>query len=214
MRAFKTELEVLKRLKHRHMVEYFGSYTDPSYLGLVMSPVADGNLCNFLAQVSNSLDKKSLLRSFFGCLSYALAYLHSSQIWHKDIKPQNILVKGDNVLFTDFGVFLDWTETSRSTTQDETILTQWYCAPEVAEFEPRGSSSDIWSLGCVFLEMLTVLKGETLDDMRAFYEVTGSQSQFFRSNPVASEQWMLKLEQVDRTESDNPPLAWEGNASD
>ncbi|KAH0536550.1 hypothetical protein FGG08_006580 [Glutinoglossum americanum] len=207
MKSFKAELEVLKRLKHRHVVELVGSYTDSAYLGLIMSPVADSNLAMFLAQVAGSPDERPLLRTFFGCLSYALQYLHNSQIRHKDIKPQNILVKGSNVLFTDFGVSLDWSDMSRSTTQGATILTPKYCAPEVADYEPRNASSDIWSLGCVFLEMATVLKGETLDDMKAFLDTQGSQSQFYRNNPVATEKWMLKLESVG-AEPDSDPILW------
>jgi hypothetical protein len=41
MKDFERELEVLKRLKHQHTVVFIGSYTDPLYLGLIMSPVAD-----------------------------------------------------------------------------------------------------------------------------------------------------------------------------
>jgi serine/threonine protein kinase len=74
-KTFEAELEVLKRLKHRHTVELIGSYTDRSYLGLLMSPVADCDMSQFLSPHPMSADSKSLLRSFFGCLSTALAYL-------------------------------------------------------------------------------------------------------------------------------------------
>jgi serine/threonine protein kinase len=48
IKAFKTELGVLKRLKHRHIVEYVGNYTDSNYMGLIISSVADCNLSDFL----------------------------------------------------------------------------------------------------------------------------------------------------------------------
>jgi serine/threonine protein kinase len=84
-----------------------GRYTDPKYLALIMSPVADCNLAAYYTLAASSEDKMSLLRSFFGCLANALQYLHSSKIRHRDIKPENILIDGSNVLLTDFGLSFD-----------------------------------------------------------------------------------------------------------
>lgn len=74
-----------------------GSYTDPKYFALLTSPVADYDLASYMAEAVNSVDKQSLLRTFFGCLYNGLQYLHQSQIRHRDVKPQNILVKGSTV---------------------------------------------------------------------------------------------------------------------
>ncbi|KAF3923439.1 Ankyrin-1 [Orbilia brochopaga] len=227
MKAFRAELEVLKRLRHRHVVEYVGSYTDTQHLGIIMAPVADGNLAWFLDTITTAdnsfktsssdqtspAEKRALLRTFFGCLASALDYLHSSQIRHKDIKPQNILVMaGTGPLLTDFGLSLDWGDLSRSTTRGvPAALTPRYAAPEVAEHEPRGTSADIWSLGCVFLEMVTVLKGETLENMKSFYESHGSESVFYRANEEANKEWAKILEGKGGTTADNAPLRWIGN---
>ncbi|EPS38648.1 hypothetical protein H072_7646 [Dactylellina haptotyla CBS 200.50] len=235
MKAFKAELEVLKRLRHRHTVEYVGSYTDAQHLGIIMAPVADGNLAWFLNKIvaednnrtitatvsstgsdgssldgTTSVEKRALLRTYFGCLASALGYLHTSQIRHKDIKPQNILVMpGTGVLLTDFGLSFDWAELSRSTTKGApAALTPRYAAPEVAEHEPRGASADMWSLGCVFLEMVTVLKGETLEDLKEFYNSHGSESIFYRANDVANNEWIKVLEGKGVTRADDIPLAW------
>jgi serine/threonine protein kinase len=207
MKSYTSELEVLKRLKHRHVVKLVGSYTDPIFLGLVMSPVADCNLSDYLTQDPISPDKKSLLRSFFGCLATALAYLHNARIRHKDIKPQNILVKGDSILLTDFGLSLDSSDSTRSTTEGPTAMSLRYCAPEVFYYEPRNSSSDIWSLGCVFMEMVTVLKGEAIQMMRTYFESHGSHGQFFHNNFEATDEW-LSLLSVTEPHSDNKPVQW------
>ena len=98
MRYLESELVVLKRIKHQHFVRYVGSYTDPSFVGLIVMPVADENLSEFLRNVPTLSGKekesqRKLLWSFFGCLANALAHLHFVfMIRHKDIKPQNILV--------------------------------------------------------------------------------------------------------------------------
>ena len=102
-KSYIRELEVLKRIKH-HIVELVGSYTDAQYLGLIMSPVADGDLRNYLAEAPFPDGKRLILLSFFGRLAAALAYLHGKNIRHKDIKLENILIKGKMVLFTDFGI--------------------------------------------------------------------------------------------------------------
>jgi serine/threonine protein kinase len=70
-----------------------------------MTPVADHDLSVFYQFVAT--EKTPLLRSFFGCLAGALDFLHKDKIRHRDIKPQNILVKGSHVYLTDFGISLD-----------------------------------------------------------------------------------------------------------
>lgn len=129
------------------------SYTDPKWVVILMTPVADGDLRHFLDRKDVS-QFHILIRHFYGCLATAVQYLHVNRIRHKDLKPQNILVKGTKVLITDFGTALDWTDRSRATTTGNPgPYSAAYAAPEVADRENRSESSDIWSLGCVFLEM-------------------------------------------------------------
>ncbi|KAF2035712.1 kinase-like protein, partial [Setomelanomma holmii] len=160
-----TELQILQRISHHHCIELVASYTDPRFFGLLMSPVADCNLSIFYKDVLGSEENKTILRRFFGCLAHALSFLHQSKIRHRDIKPENILVKGSEVYLADFGISLDWENLTRSTTTADSAKTWTYCAPEVANQQKRNSSSDIWSLGCVFLEMLTTLKDLPVQDL-------------------------------------------------
>lgn len=183
-----------------------GSYTDPKYFALLTTPVADYDLASYMAEAADSVDKKSLLRTFFGCLCNGLQYLHQSQIRHRDVKPQNILVKGPTVLWADFGISLDWGEMSRSTTTADSGRSPVYCAPEVAHLEARNSSSDIWSLGCVFLEMVTVLKGHTITQMRDSF-VADSENYHFFANIRAVNFWIENLYSLG-SDRDNEPLEW------
>ncbi|KAI9715496.1 MAG: hypothetical protein M1812_005972 [Candelaria pacifica] len=207
LQSYTSELEILKRLKHHHIVELVGSYTDSRFLGLIMSPVAECNLFQFFALPKTS-DYKPLLRTFFGCLAHALKYLHYSSIRHKDIKPQNILVNRRTVLFTDFGLSRDSSNLSKSTTEGSTGLTPRYCAPEVADYEPRNSSSDIWSLGCVFLEIVTTLRDKSIEEMKSFFGTRGSGSYFMHKNEQAVIEWMVALRDDGASDSDNLPLDW------
>jgi serine/threonine protein kinase len=140
------------------MQNFVRSYTDPKYVGLLMSPVADCDLKAFLERDHFPKDDLHLLRGFFGCLCSAVLYLHNSKCRHKDLKPGNILVYMNNVLITDFGTAHDWSEQSRSTTTGRSgTYTPGYAAPEVVYEEPRSSSADIWSLGCIYLDMMVEL---------------------------------------------------------
>lgn len=133
---FERELTILKRLSHHHLVKFIGSYTDPNYVGLIMSPVADCDLAEFLQPDPLPKERLFHIRHFYGCLISALEYLHDNKIRHKDVKPGNILVHGSNVLLTDFGTSLDWTEKGHSTTMDQpSAMSLPYCSPEVAEYE-------------------------------------------------------------------------------
>ncbi|KAH0536331.1 hypothetical protein FGG08_006785 [Glutinoglossum americanum] len=210
MKRIAKELELLKRLQpHRHIVRLVGSYTDPTFVGLIMSPVADCNLAAFLASPVHTAERKSVLHSFFGCLSKALQFLHGINIRHKDVKPENILIKGETVLITDFGISMYWEGSGQGGTQSSVVLaTPRYRAPEFDEENERNTSSDIWSLGCVFLEMVTVLKGRAIPIMRAFLSHRGTKIGSFARNLDATKDWVGMLRAGEGTELDIIPLEW------
>ena len=209
MEQFATEVEILKRLRHIHIVKFIGSYTETFSFGLLMSPVADMHLGTYLTQdrVPFTEIRRSSLRSFFGCLATALVFLHSQNIRHKDIKPQNILIKGERVLLTDFGLSRDSTGGDGNTTSGPTALSPRYCAPEVAEYSARNASADIWSLGCVFFEILAVLKRWKVERFKAYFLEHGTKEPFIRNNLMAVDQLSSYFETIGLT-CDNKPLHW------
>lgn len=195
VRQFTAEMKLLKSLSHRHMVEYVGSYTDPSNLGILMAPVADKNLAEYLETISDqpeNLRKNELvtLRSFFGCLASALQYLHDRSICHGDIKPENVLVDGGNVLFTDFGLSK---ENTGSTTSGITNTTPRYAPLEVLSGDARNTSADVWSLGCLFLEMVLVLKEKDVSFLKAYFLRNGTKEPYASRNPEAVEKLLREL---------------------
>ncbi|KAF2188763.1 kinase-like protein, partial [Zopfia rhizophila CBS 207.26] len=205
--AFKNEVENMKRVVHHHCVQLVASYTDPSVFAFLMLPVADCNLAEYLKDAVESTNNRTFLPNFFGCLSRGLWYIHYQQLRHRDIKPENILVSQNRVLFTDFDSSYSWAHTMHSTTIGVPPRTKEYASPEVARsgFYERTrvkSSSDIWSLGCVFLEIITVLKGRSvkeLDDLRGSCYCT---------NLERIHQWTEKLREIDTQPSANVALEW------
>jgi serine/threonine protein kinase len=107
------------------------------------------------------------LKQSIGCISSAIAYLHQRFIRHKDIKPSNILLSSSSGLWvTDFGSSTDFSNVSQSLTNNGERGTPKYFAPEVAEFEPNGRSADIFSLACVFLELIGLCNGYSPEQMK------------------------------------------------
>lgn len=210
LRAFEQELTRLKSLskdQHQHIVKFVGSYTDPKFVGIVTSPVADRNLHEHLTQDLGA-GARSFLRPFFGCLASALCYLHDKQIRHKDIKPQNVLVKGEHVYLTDFGLAIDRNDLSRNTTTGPTSSTPRYGAPEVADRSARSWSADIWSLGCVFLETWTVLNGESIQALHSHMTSSGALSHCYCSNLSSVESWLKFVTSRSGSAVDQVPAVW------
>ncbi|KAH7086896.1 kinase-like domain-containing protein, partial [Paraphoma chrysanthemicola] len=191
--SFMTELQILQRINHHHCIELVASYTDSKFFGLLMAPVADCNLSAFYGHVASNEANKKILRTFFGCLAHALQFLHNSKVRHRDIKPENILVKGSAVYLADFAISLDWESLTRSTTTADSAKSWTYCAPEVASHQKRNSSSDVWSLGCVFLEMAIVLEGFTTQELREAMCAHSGRCRFYENLEVCTE-WIGRLD--------------------
>lgn len=82
-----------------------------------------------------------------------LHYLHTSDVVHCDLKAANILTtKNGNVKLSDFGVSLNLRAMER---EKDVAGTPNWMAPEVIELKGASTKSDIWSLGCTVIELLT-----------------------------------------------------------
>ncbi|KAL5453451.1 hypothetical protein PMIN06_005487 [Paraphaeosphaeria minitans] len=205
----KNEVDVLKKLRHPHIIRFVDSVQKGDRMSILLSPVAETTLAAWLdMKLQNRPDRLSeTIVTMMGCLASSIRYLHEQRpaVKHMDIKPQNILVKqGEDVphvFLSDFGISSIGAITASSTTMP---LTRQYCAPEVSEGVSRELASDIWSLGCVFVEMLTVAYKEDNTRWLDFRQLFGGRKGKYYWQDVPALQGLLtqSLEQAaSRTEA-------------
>ena len=168
----KTRIEVqnLRSLSHNHIVAFVGTYANERDLGLLMFPVAAWDLESFLKS-PNVRRKLEMIRPWFRCLARVTKYLHTLKFpfKHRDIKPANILIdKVGAVFLTDFGISKQYESAAEMVTHDDTRLTIEWASPQRLKRIDQGEESDVFSLGCVFLHMATVLLGYRLDDLEEY----------------------------------------------
>jgi serine/threonine protein kinase len=203
LRSARNEFTILKRLKHRHVVSVYDIYQYKNRLNIVMGEVADTDLAEYLLNVDGLTSEdprkdalKATMHAWPGCLIQVIDYLHEMQVKHKDIKPANILIMIGQVLIADFGISKDLIdqETTASLNSNGDVGTRMYCAPEVLSGNHRrGRAADIYSLGCVFLEISTVLLGprRSLDKFSRHRELSGSR--LYSTSGLQILQWFRYL---------------------
>lgn len=89
-------------------------------------------------------------------------------------------------------------------TEGPTVKTLRYCPPEVALAAPRKSSADIWSLGCVFLEIWTVLCGSKVAELNTHMISTGSFSSSYHANIPSMMIWIRSLASRSAVDGEKP----------
>jgi serine/threonine protein kinase len=166
-RQLQNEAQIMKRLEsHHYIVRVHAIYIVVRELASIIDPLADGgDLARFLQRYQDydrpgrpALPDTAILQESFGCFASGLAFIHRQKIRHKDIKPQNILIHRGEVMYTKFGLSYNFADDGRSmTTGFVSGLTKRYCASEAAEGASRNSKSDVFSLGCVYVEIMDAL---------------------------------------------------------
>ncbi|KAG2183475.1 hypothetical protein INT43_006481, partial [Umbelopsis isabellina] len=83
-------------------------------------------------------------------------YIHSADVLHRDLKPANILVNQNcEIRICDFGMARGHTDDEDAWNLTQYVSTRWYRAPEIMlSHNNYNKSIDVWSLGCIFAEML------------------------------------------------------------
>ncbi|XP_041812619.1 cyclin-dependent kinase 6 [Chelmon rostratus] len=148
----------------------------------------DQDLSTYLSKVPASGLSSDCIKDVMQQLLRGLDFLHSNMVMHRDLKPENILVSSrGEVKIADFGLARMCTFNIALTPG---VVTLWYRAPEVLLNSVYMSSVDMWSVGCIFAELLLLrplFQGHTeVQQLQKIFEVIGlpSEEDWPKDSPI------------------------------
>lgn len=150
---FKREIDILVEHKHSNIVRIIdhGSASNMQYL--VMELLPGGTLTDRIRQGALSVEESATI---LDQVASALDYMHGKNIFHRDMKPPNILFNSaGQAVLTDFGIAKVLGETTEITESHQILGSLSYCSPEQWQTKNVDRRADIYSLGIVLFEMLT-----------------------------------------------------------
>lgn len=145
------EASILKRLNHPNILKIYNFVETPYTLYFVLEYIESGSLAGLVKKYG--VFPEPLISRYVEQTLRGLDYLHKECIIHRDIKGDNILITKDGkVKLADFGT----AKLEDAEKKSQTVVgTPYWMAPEVIEMSACGPSSDIWSVGCTVIELLT-----------------------------------------------------------
>ncbi|PKO20938.1 MAG: hypothetical protein CVU38_17440, partial [Chloroflexi bacterium HGW-Chloroflexi-1] len=150
VRRFRREAEALAQLDHPNIVRFYAFEQDGLVAFIVMDYIDGTTLRRRLQECRGLLEVKELT-PILRDLCSALHYAHVNGFVHRDLKPGNVMLKGDGkVLLTDFGISR---AVEGATLTAAAMGTPAYMSPEQIEGGPVDARSDIYSLGVLLFEM-------------------------------------------------------------
>eukprot|EP00877_Chromochloris_zofingiensis_P005932 jgi/Chrzof1/1592/Cz10g13200.t1 len=172
------EISLLKELNHDCVVRLHDVIHAERRLYLVFEYL-DLDLKKLMDATPHFSQNISLIKLYLWQMLQGIAYCHSRRVLHRDLKPQNLLIeKQRNVLkLADFGLARAFGIPVRAYTHE--VVTLWYRAPEILLGAKTYSTPvDIWSIGCIFVEMLNhrpLFPGDSeIDELYKIFMILGT----------------------------------------
>jgi len=172
LHSYMQEIELMKNLLHQNIVRYIDFIKTKDTYNLIMEYVESGSLLDLIKKYG--VVPETLASIYISQVLEGLAYLQEQKIIHRDIKCSNILItKQGCCKLADFGM------AGRADSQNTKFTVQgspYWMAPEIIQMEGAGFPSDIWSVGCSCIELLTSKPPYfDLQPMQALFKVVNSE---------------------------------------
>ncbi|XP_042000398.1 probable serine/threonine-protein kinase SIS8 isoform X1 [Salvia splendens] len=156
LEEFRSEVRIMKRVRHPNVVLFMGAITRPPNLSIITEFLPRGSLYRLLHRPNNQLDERRRLKMALDA-ARGMNYLHNCTpvIVHRDLKSPNLLVdKNWVVKVCDFG--LSRMKHSTFLSSRSTAGTAEWMAPEVLRNEPSNEKCDVYSFGVILWELCTM----------------------------------------------------------
>ncbi|TRY89574.1 hypothetical protein DNTS_025292 [Danionella cerebrum] len=192
------EVSILKEIQHPNVITLHDVFENKNEVILILELVAGGELFDFLAEKESLSEEEAT--EFLKQILDGVTYLHSKQIAHFDLKPENIMllnrsVPHPRIKLIDFGLAhkIDFGNDFKNI-----FGTPEFVAPEVVNYEPLGLEADMWSIGVITYILLSGVspflgenKQETLANVSAVdYEFD---EEFFSNTSVLAKEFIARL---------------------
>uniref|UniRef100_A0A7N6AQA8 non-specific serine/threonine protein kinase n=1 Tax=Anabas testudineus TaxID=64144 RepID=A0A7N6AQA8_ANATE len=151
------EISILSILEHNNIIAYFNHFMDKNTLLIELEYCNGGNLYDKINQQRGKLFTEEVVIWYLYQIASAVAHIHKAGILHRDIKTLNIfLTKTDLIKLGDYGLAkkLD----SEFSMAETCVGTPYYMSPELCQGSKYNFKSDIWAMGCVLFEVLTLTR--------------------------------------------------------
>ena len=210
-KTMKRELKMLQMLKHENVVDFQEAFIYKENLFLVFGYV-EKNLLEVLEKYPEGLNPK-LIRSFVFQMCKAVHYLHTKNMIHRDVKPENLLVDENmNVKLCDFGFARKISLNEENNNVDamtDYVATRWYRSPELLLSNGiYGPEVDYWAIGCIMGELADgnpMFPGENeVDQLDCIIKVLGNLPEdlvnMFYSNDIYNGKELLRVSRPESLE--------------
>ena len=164
MQRFIQEFALVSQIDHPNVARIYHQGFTETYAYIAMEYFPGGDLRELIARHLSPQVAVAILLQVAG----ALTAVHAQGIVHRDMKPDNVMIRADGSLgLADFGIAKQTNSDIARTKHGEVFGTPYYLAPEQALGMPVDQRTDIYSLGVVFFEMLTARRPFQADNAQA-----------------------------------------------